>query len=345
MHTTSSGLPAGPGVTMFGDGEGRMEFLIALGISIGINAVFFVFAAMPRTDKVTDLSYSLSFAVLGVVLLATGRAFTALPVTVAVLVVAWAVRLGAHLFGRIMKTGVDHRFDGMRGHLLRFARFWALQAFTVWLVMLPPIRLFARGDAGAPFILSIPGLVLWAIGFALEAAGDARKSVFRRDPANAGRFISTGLWKYSRHPEYFGEALLWWGLFAAAAPSFRGWDFLTAVGPLGLTLLLLFVSGVPLLERALTSASAPIPPTRSTSGRRACSCRSGAERHDRDRPGARAQADHGRDLHEVAGLAAHRRAYLVCEGARRLGHARVHHGPRSQRAGAVVGGHHGGDFR
>jgi len=227
-----------------------MEFLVALGISIGINAVFFAFAAALRTDKVTDLSYSLSFAVLAAVLLLLGRSFTALTVTTAVLVVAWAVRLGSYLFGRILKAGVDHRFDGMREHPLRFARFWALQAFMVWLVMLPSIRLFAHGDGGAPFVASIPGLALWAVGFAIEAVSDIQKAAFRRDPANRGRFIATGLWKYSRHPNYFGEALLWWGLFAAAAPAFRGWDFLTALGPLGLTLLLLFVSGVPLLEKA-----------------------------------------------------------------------------------------------
>lgn len=227
-----------------------MEFLVALGISIVINAVFFAFAAALRTDKVTDLSYSLSFVVLAAALLLQGRATTALPMTVAVLVVAWAVRLGAYLLGRILKTGVDPRFDGMREHTLRFARFWALQAFTVWLVMLPSIRLFAQGDAGASFLLSIPGLALWAAGFAIEAVSDAQKAAFRRDPVNAGRFISTGLWKCSRHPNYFGESLLWWGLFAAAAPAFRGWDFLTALGPLGLMLLLLFVSGVPLLEKS-----------------------------------------------------------------------------------------------
>jgi steroid 5-alpha reductase family enzyme len=255
-----------------------MEFLVALGISVAVNAVFFAAAAALKTDKVTDLSYSLSFAVLAVVLLLLGHDRGALTVTTAILVVAWAARLGWYLFGRILKTGVDHRFDGMRDHVLKFARFWALQAFTVWLVMLPSIRLFARGARGAPLAASLPGFALWAIGFAIEIAADAQKAAFRRDPANAGRFIATGLWAWSRHPNYFGEALLWWGLFAAAAPSFRGWEFLTAMGPLGLTLLLLFVSGVPLLEKAAdrrwgadaayadykrrTSLFVPLPPRR-----------------------------------------------------------------------------------
>jgi steroid 5-alpha reductase family enzyme len=116
--------------------------------------------------------------------------------------------------------------------------------------MLPAVRLFALpGDAGLSAV-SILGLVIWAIGFSVEAAGDAQKSTFKKNPANSGRFISTGLWRYSRHPNYFGESLLWWGLFIAMAPVFSGWDFLVVIGPVFLTLLLLFVSGVPLLERS-----------------------------------------------------------------------------------------------
>ena len=227
-----------------------MEFLIALGISVAINAVFFALAALLRTDKVTDLSYSLSFVVLAVVLLVRGGHFTLLHVLTAALICAWGIRLGAYLFARILKTGVDHRFDDMRDHPLRFARFWALQALTVWVVMLPAVRLFALpGTAGLPAV-TIIGAALWVLGFALEVISDAQKSAFKNDPATRNGFISSGPWRYSRHPNYFGESLLWWGLFVAAIPVFSGWDFLTALGPLFLTLLLLFVSGVPLLEKS-----------------------------------------------------------------------------------------------
>jgi steroid 5-alpha reductase family enzyme len=229
---------------------GAMEFLVALGISVGINAVFFAFAMLLRTDKVTDLSYSLSFVVLAVVLLLRGGNFSLLHVVTAMLICAWGIRLGAYLFARIMKTGVDHRFDDMRDRPLRFARFWALQAFTVWVVMLPATRLFSLpGGDGLP-AAAIIGLAAWLLGLALEVTSDAQKSAFKKDPANRDRFISSGLWKYSRHPNYFGESLLWWGLFVIAVPAFAGWDFLTALGPLFLTLLLLFVSGIPLLEKS-----------------------------------------------------------------------------------------------
>ena len=227
-----------------------MEFLIALGISVAINAVFFALAALLRTDKVTDLSYSLSFVVLAVVLLVRGGHFTLLHVLTAALICVWGIRLGAYLFARILKTGVDHRFDDMRDHPLRFARFWALQALTVWVVMLPAVRLFALpGTAELPAV-TIIGAALWVLGFALEVISDSQKSAFKKDPATRNGFISSGPWRYSRHPNYFGESLLWWGLFVAAIPVFSGWDFLTALGPLFLTLLLLFVSGVPLLEKS-----------------------------------------------------------------------------------------------
>jgi steroid 5-alpha reductase family enzyme len=227
-----------------------MEILIALGISVAINAVFFAFAALLRTDKVTDLSYSLSFVVMAVVLLFMGGHFTLLHVLCAVLISAWGIRLGAYLFSRILKTGVDHRFDDMRDHPLRFARFWALQAFTVWVVMLPAIRLFSLPGNSTLSAVSIVGAALWMIGLTIEVVSDAQKSAFKKNPANRERFISTGLWRNSRHPNYFGESLLWWGLFIAMAPVFAGWDFLTAIGPVFLTLLLLFVSGVPLLEKS-----------------------------------------------------------------------------------------------
>jgi steroid 5-alpha reductase family enzyme len=227
-----------------------MDILIALGISVLINAVFFAFAAILRTDKVTDLSYSLTFVALSILLLVKSGSFTVLPIVTAALICIWGIRLGAYLFARILKTGVDHRFDDMRDRPLRFARFWALQAVTVWVVMLPAIRLFSLKPSGLLGWVSILGILIWAIGFAIEAVSDRQKTVFKSNPAGSGGFITTGLWKYSRHPNYFGESLLWWGLFVAVLPVFSGWDFLTALGPLYLTLLLLFVSGVPLLEKS-----------------------------------------------------------------------------------------------
>ena len=227
-----------------------LVILIALEVSVLVNAIFFAFAAFLRTDKVTDLSYSLSFIAVAVVLLINGGSYSVQQVVVTVMICIWGVRLGSYLFARVLKTGVDHRFDGIRDNLFRFARFWILQALTVWVVMLPSVVLLSKPLVDPIGWVSFVGFALWAAGFGVEAASDWQKSVFKSDPANWRSFISTGLWRYSRHPNYFGETLAWWGLFVAALPAYSGWDFLTVVGPVSLTLLLLFVTGVPLLEKS-----------------------------------------------------------------------------------------------
>jgi steroid 5-alpha reductase family enzyme len=230
--------------------ERMIELLIALGLSVLINAVFFVFAASFRTDKVTDLSYSLSFVVLAVLLLIRNGTWSPLHLAAALMIVVWGLRLGSYLFARILRTGVDHRFDAMRDNIPRFAMFWILQAFTVWAVMLPAIRLFTFQSALPIGPVSAAGIAVWSVGFVMEIVSDLQKSAFKSDPGNKGKFIATGLWKYSRHPNYLGESLAWWGLFLAIVPAFSGWDFLTAAGPLFLTVMLLFVSGIPLLEKS-----------------------------------------------------------------------------------------------
>ena len=139
------------------------------------------------------------------------------------LVLLWAVRLGAYLCRRILRMKVDHRFDEMRDKPLRFARFWLLQA---------------------------AGAAVWLAGLLIETVADAQKSAFWARPENRGHFIAGGFWRYSRHPNYFGEILVWWSLFLYAVPFLHGAAFTAAIGPVFITLLLLFVSGIPPLERS-----------------------------------------------------------------------------------------------
>lgn len=214
-----------------------------------MNAGFFAIAAIRKTDVVTDLSYSLSFAVLAIVLPFSGAGEPA-QLVASVLVLLWAVRLGAYLFRRILRIKVDHRFDEMRDKPLRFARFWVLQAITVAVVMLPVSYLLGRGDPPGFGPWMIAGTAIWLAGLAIEAVADAQKSTFKaRQPEGKG-FITTGLWRYSRHPNYFGEMLVWWGLFVFSVPFLQGAAFAVVLGPVFITLLLLFVSGIPLLERS-----------------------------------------------------------------------------------------------
>jgi steroid 5-alpha reductase family enzyme len=226
------------------------DIIFALLISLGVNAVFFLAAASLRTDKVTDLSYGLSFLAIDAAVLLRSGAYDAGRLVAAALVLAWSLRLAAYLFSRILRTGVDHRFDGIRESFPRFARFWILQAVTAWVVSLPAI-LYLGGSR--PRAIDLPlaaGGVAALAGLAFEAIADAQKSAYHRAPGPKDAFIHTGLWKYSRHPNYFGETAFWWALFLGFLPALSGLEYLAVLGPAYITLLLLFVSGIPLLEKA-----------------------------------------------------------------------------------------------
>ncbi|HOX33616.1 MAG TPA: DUF1295 domain-containing protein [Spirochaetales bacterium] len=226
------------------------NILATLAASFAIQGLFFAFAASFKTDKVTDLSYSLSFALLALLLVSANTAFAPAQLLAAALVVAWAARLGSYLLRRILRIGKDARFDDKRGSFAKFLGFWILQAIAVWAIMLPTTLLLSLPSPEPLGPLSLAGAALWLLGFAIEAASDAQKYAFRNDPANKGRWIESGLWKYSRHPNYFGEVLVWWGLFFLALPSLPAGALFAVAGPIFITLLLLFVSGVPLLERS-----------------------------------------------------------------------------------------------
>ena len=224
-----------------------MAILLSFAVALVVNAAFFAIAAARKTDVVTDLSYSLSFAVLALALPFVG-AGEAVQLVASLLVLLWAARLGLYLFRRILRIKVDHRFDEMRDRPLRFARFWLLQAVSVAVIMLPVSYLLGLDDPPGFGLWALTGAAVWLVGLAIETAADAQKSAFKEK--NPDRFVTSGLWRYSRHPNYFGEILVWWGLFVYAVPALDGWAFAVVAGPVFITLLLLFVSGIPLLERS-----------------------------------------------------------------------------------------------
>lgn len=230
------------------------NIVFALIASFAIQAIFFVFAAVFKTDKVTDLSYCLSFIVISltVFFLHDKYHWTRFLITGSILL--WGVRLGTYLFLRIIKMGKDKRFDERRENVSRFLRFWILQAMAVWSVILPSVVYLSLDSKPVFTWISILGVALFVTGFTIETISDWQKYRFKRAPGNSEKWISTGLWKYSRHPNYFGEFLLWWGLFLVVLPELRGVLYLTAAGPLALTLLLLFITGIPPLEKSAERA-------------------------------------------------------------------------------------------
>jgi len=201
----------------------------------------------------------------------------------AVLVTVWGLRLSAHLTWRNWGRGEDRRYAAMREkHGGRFALFslfsvFLLQAVLLWIVAFPLLaagRGEVQGWGGG--VLLVAGVLIWATGFVFEAFGDSQLARFKRDPSNSGRVLDYGLWRYTRHPNYFGDMLVWWGLYLVAA-AYGGWW--TVFSPLLMSLFLARVSGVTLLEKHMresrpgyrdyvrtTSALIPLPPKRPGKG-------------------------------------------------------------------------------
>tara|TARA_B100000767_G_C19777651_1_gene543677 strand:- start:5607 stop:6476 length:870 start_codon:yes stop_codon:yes gene_type:complete len=163
------------------------------------------------------------------------------------LILIWAVRLSSFLFFRIKKAGKDRRFDKIKTNFTRFMLAWILQGFWVFMCTLPAITAISSETIEVDYFL-IVGLVIWIFGFGIEVVSDLQKSNFNEDLSNKGKFMSTGLWSLSRHPNYVGEVLLWTGIAIISFPTFSGFQFLALISPIFTYLLLTRVSGVNLLE-------------------------------------------------------------------------------------------------
>jgi len=225
------------------------NLLSTLVISLGMQALFFLFAALLRSDVFTDITYAMTFALLSLLLLFGAGDLEPARLIIAGLIIAWSLRLGGYLLVRILRTGRDARFDGIREKPLRFAAFWFFQGISIWIIMLPLTLAMSRpGDWSAGWALVV-GAAVWALGLLIETVADQQKFRFRNRPENSGRFINRGLWRTSRHPNYFGEMMCWWGLFVVTIPALEGWQLLAVAGPLFLTLLLRFGTGVPTVAR------------------------------------------------------------------------------------------------
>jgi steroid 5-alpha reductase family enzyme len=199
---------------------------------------------------VTDLSYGLTFIVLAVVLVGREGAATWPQVALAGMVVVWGVRLAGYLLYRIIHIKRDPRFDGIRERFISFLKFWFFQGIAVWIIMLPTILWFCQPASGSTrwtWWLGI-GAAVWLAGLVLETVAVGQKFRYKRDAGRAARWMSTGVWRYSRHPNYFGEMLCWWGLFVFVLPDLGWWTPVGVVGPLALTYILLAVTGIPTLE-------------------------------------------------------------------------------------------------
>lgn len=222
-------------------------FIICGVVAFIIQWLVFLPSFLARTERYYDLTGSLTYLTV---------VFIALPVKpdarswlLAGMVSIWAVRLGGFLFSRIRDMGHDRRFASLKHSFPRFLLTWTLQGLWVFLTAGAALAAITSSGSTPLYGWAWFGVALWLAGFAIETVADEQKRRFRRDPANQGRFITTGLWAWSRHPNYFGEILLWTGVAWVAAPALVSWQHLTLISPLFVYVLLTRVSGIPLLER------------------------------------------------------------------------------------------------
>ncbi|CAL5223231.1 g5710 [Coccomyxa viridis] len=206
-------------------------------------------SASLQTDKLYDGLGSTTFAALAIGTLTYAKFYYARQILATVLVVVWAARLGGFLVFRVIKTGKDSRFDEAKKQPLKFWVFWTLQAVWVWVTLLPVMILNGCAHNPSLWASDVIGVILWVAGFVLECSADFSKYAFKQNPANKGRFVNIGPWKYARYPNYGGEILQWWGLWLLSIAVLSGGYWVCIISPLFLMCLLLFVSGVPLQEK------------------------------------------------------------------------------------------------
>ncbi len=240
--------------------------------------VWFLVGVALRRNDVADVAWGLGFVLLAGLFWFRGPVGPR-EMLLYGLVIAWGVRLALHIAIRAKGKREDFRYRqwreewGRSFHIRSWLQVYLLQGGLLLLIAAPILRAAAVAPSPEPLgLLDLLGAFVWAVGFFFEAVGDEQLRRFKRGGANRGRVMTTGLWRFTRHPNYFGEVTLWWGVFlvALSLPG-GGW---TVVSPITVTVLLLFVSGIPMLEaryegdpefeeyRRRTSAFFPLPPRR-----------------------------------------------------------------------------------
>lgn len=239
---------------MMGDTpSSRANFLLvaALVLTWAIQMAFFAIANTFKFDKVTDLAGALNFVVLAWFTYGMGGTFHIRQTIVCVFVTVWGVRLGSYLLVRVLRRGKDERFDELRKKCCSFFAFWVIQASWVWIVSLPVIYLNAAAVDVPLGTMDFAGFGVWFVGVVVEAVADHTKDSHMSSPSRS-ELLDHSVWHVSRHPNYFGEILTWWGVFMCAASTFSvntNAGFASAASPLFTMLLLVGVSGIPMGEK------------------------------------------------------------------------------------------------
>ena len=224
-------------------------FALCVALAFIIQWGAFLPAFIYRTEKFYDLTGSITYLTVIVVALLLSPAIDTRSLLLAGIIAIWAVRLGSFLFMRIRAAGEDRRFREIKQSFARFLMTWTLQGLWVAFSLssaLAAITSTIRKDIDA---FAVIGFLVWLFGFGIEVIADKQKSDFNSTPGNKDKFIRSGLWSWSRHPNYFGEIVLWIGVMIIAMPILQGWQWATLISPIFIIILLTRISGVPMLEK------------------------------------------------------------------------------------------------
>ena len=229
-------------------------FLLSGMVILAAMVLLWLLSLALQNSSIVDIFWGMGFVMIAWLAFSLGQGYIPRKQLVAVLVTMWGVRLALHIFFRNWGKGEDFRYakwreeNGPRWWWVSFFQVFLLQGFLMWIISAP---LIAAETYGFPVIitpLDAIGVVVWMIGFLFEMLGDLQLMSFKQNPKNKGKLFTKGLWRFTRHPNYFGESVLWWGYYIIALASGSWW---TIFSPILMTYLLLKVSGVAMLERTM----------------------------------------------------------------------------------------------
>jgi steroid 5-alpha reductase family enzyme len=226
---------------------------LSLGVVLAYMTAIWLLSLVPHNASIVDVFWGLGFILLAAVYFALADGFPGRKVLIIGLVAVWGLRLSLYILWRNWGQGEDYRYRAFRKKAgdrfwwVSFFQVFLLQGVLLWLISAPILGAMFYHSPDTLTAVDLLGAMVWGIGFFFEAVGDWQLARFKADPANKGKVMDEGLWRYTRHPNYFGDAAVWWGCFVIAAGTASGlW---TVFSPILMTVLLLRVSGVALLEK------------------------------------------------------------------------------------------------